>query len=246
MKKIFLSIIFLLFSTQLVFCKEVRTRFGFYINLPNNFTQLNANIEDLLEKDSEDIINKKYFDELMSGSAKSDMNIEYLFPIKKYNPETNNINITMAKQDFREIMAFTIDELCPEMKIMVEGLYNKRVKMYQCMKNSNNIQNNWYVQTWMEAHQQIFTALQVEKNMMFFLLAFVALVAAFSITNTLITLTVQKTHEIGLLKALGFPNHSIIGIFLWMGLIQGIIGTSLGIGLALVILKYRNELLNFS
>ena len=141
MKKIFLSIIFLLFSTQLVFCKEVRTRFGFYINLPNNFTQLNANIEDLLEKDSEDIINKKYFDELMSGSAKSDMNIEYLFPIKKYNPETNNINITMAKQDFREIMAFTIDELCPEMKTMVEGLYNKRVKIYQCMKNSNNIQN---------------------------------------------------------------------------------------------------------
>jgi len=80
---------------------------------------------------------------------------------------------------------------------------------------------------------------------MFFLLAFVALVAAFSITNTLITLTVQKTHEIGLLKALGFPNKSIVGIFLWMGLIQGIIGTSLGIGLALIVLKYRNQLLNF-
>ena len=124
-------------------------------------------------------------------------------------------------------------------------LYNPMDAFNVGSRLSNNIQNNWYVQTWMEAHQQIFTALQVEKNMMFFLLAFVALVAAFSITNTLITLTVQKTHEIGLLKALGFPNHSIIGIFLWMGLIQGIIGTSLGIGLALVILKYRNELLNF-
>ena len=107
------------------------------------------------------------------------------------------------------------------------------------------LRNNWYPQTWMEAHKQIFTALQVEKNMMFFLLAFVALVAAFSITNTLITLTVQKTHEIGLLKALGFPNKSIVGIFIWMGLIQGIIGTSLGIGLALIVLKYRNQLLNF-
>lgn len=124
-------------------------------------------------------------------------------------------------------------------------LYNPMDALNVGSRLSNNIQNNWYVQTWMEAHQQIFTALQVEKNMMFFLLAFVALVAAFSITNTLITLTVQKTHEIGLLKALGFPNHSIIGIFLWMGLIQGIIGTSLGIGLALVVLKYRNELLNF-
>ena len=74
--------------------------------------------------------------------------------------------------------------------------------------------NTIYPQTWMEAHQQIFTALQVEKNMMFFLLAFVALVAAFSITNTLITLTVQKTHEIGLMKALGIGSGGIMGIFL--------------------------------
>ena len=139
MKKIFLSIIFLLVSTQLVFGKEVRTRFGFYIDLPNYFTQLDANIDELLKKDKEGIINKEFFDDLMAGTAKSDMNIEYLFPIKKYNPETNNINITMAKQDFREIMAFTIDELCPEMKIMMEGLYNKRIKTYQCVKNPNNI-----------------------------------------------------------------------------------------------------------
>ncbi len=139
MKKTFLSIIFLLVSTQLVFGKEVRTRFGFYINLPNNFTQLDANIDELLKKDNEGIVNKEYFDELMSGTVKSDMNIEYLFPIKKYNPETNNINITMAKQDFREVMAFTIDELCPEMRTMMEGLYNKRIKTYQCVKNSNNI-----------------------------------------------------------------------------------------------------------
>ena len=140
MKKIFLSIIFLLVSTQLVFSKEVRTRFGFYINLPNNFTQLDANIDELLKKDSDGVINKEYFDGLMSGSTKLDMNIEYLFPIKKYNPETNNINITMPKQDFREIMAFTIDELCPEMKTMMERLYNKRIKTYQCLKNPKNIQ----------------------------------------------------------------------------------------------------------
>ena len=100
-------------------------------------------------------------------------------------------------------------------------------------------------QTWMELHQQIFTALQVEKNMMFFLLAFVALVAAFSITNTLITLTVQKTHEIGLMKALGFGNGEIMGIFLWMGLVQGVIGTGAGVGLACWVLHYRNELLRF-
>jgi len=99
--------------------------------------------------------------------------------------------------------------------------------------------------TWMEMHSQIFAALHVEKNMMFFLLAFVALVAAFSITNTLITLTVQKTREIGLLKSLGFGNGGITGIFFWMGLIQGIFGNALGVGLGMLILKYRNELLTF-
>ncbi len=139
MKKIFLSIIFLLVSTQLVFGKEVRTRFGFYINLPSNFFQFNANLDELLESDKEGLVNRDYFDQMVSGATKSDMDIEYLFPKKKYDPETNNINITMSKQDLKEIMAFTIDELCPEIKIMMEGLYNKRVKTYQCVKNPNNI-----------------------------------------------------------------------------------------------------------
>ena len=139
MKKTFLSIIFLLVSTQLVFGKEVRTRFGFYINLPSNFFQFNANLDELLESDKEGLVNRDYFDQMVSGATKSDMDIEYLFPKKKYDPETNNINITMSKQDLKEIMAFTIDELCPEIKIMMEGLYNKRVKTYQCVKNPNNI-----------------------------------------------------------------------------------------------------------
>ena len=139
MKKTFLSIIFLLVSTQLVFGKEVRTRFGFYVDLPSNFFQFNANLDELLEEDKEGIVNRDYFDQMMSGTTKNDLDIEYLFPKKKYDPETNNINITMSKQDLKEIMAFTIDQLCPEIKIMMEGLYNKRVKTYQCVKNPNNI-----------------------------------------------------------------------------------------------------------
>ncbi len=104
---------------------------------------------------------------------------------------------------------------------------------------------SFYPRTWMEMNSQIFAALHVEKNMMFFLLAFVALVAAFSITNTLITLTVQKTREIGLLKSLGFGNGGITGVFFWMGLVQGVVGNVLGVGLAMLVLKYRNELLLF-
>ena len=99
--------------------------------------------------------------------------------------------------------------------------------------------------SWIDLNRQMFTALQTEKNMMFFLLIFITIVAAFGITNTLITLTVQKTHEIGLLKALGFSNRRIVNIFLWIGAVQGVIGTGLGLGFGLLALKYRNELLNF-
>ncbi len=99
------------------------------------------------------------------------------------------------------------------------------------------------VRTWMELNRQLFAALRVEKNMMFFLLIFITIVAAFGITNTLITLTVQKTREIGLLKALGFSSGSIMRVFFWQGWIEGVLGTACGIGMGLLILNYRNDLM---
>ena len=99
------------------------------------------------------------------------------------------------------------------------------------------------VTTWMEQNRQLFGALEVEKNMMFFLLIFIALVAAFGICNTLITVAVQKTREIGLLRAIGYSSQQVMGVFLWQGWIQGLIGTGLGIGFGLLVLRYRNELL---
>lgn len=107
------------------------------------------------------------------------------------------------------------------------------------------IGRDFHVETWMDQNQQLFSALRVEKNMMFFLLIFITIVAAFGITNTLITVTVQKTREIGLLKAIGFSSGSIMRIFLWQGWIEGMIGTTAGIGTALVVLHYRNDLMRW-
>jgi len=101
------------------------------------------------------------------------------------------------------------------------------------------------VSTWMEQNQQLFAALRVEKNMMFFLLIFITIVAAFGITNTLITVTVQKTREIGLLRSLGFSSGGIMRVFFWQGWIEGVLGTTLGVAAGLVVLKYRNHLLHF-
>ncbi len=101
----------------------------------------------------------------------------------------------------------------------------------------------YHITTWMEQNRQLFATLRVEKNMMFFLLIIITIVAAFGITNTLITVAVQKTREIGLLKALGFSNRSVMGVFIWQGWIEGTLGTLLGVGSGLLILHFRNDLL---
>jgi len=95
----------------------------------------------------------------------------------------------------------------------------------------------YHVRTWQEIDSQLFNALAVEKNMMVILLMFITVVAIFCVTNTLIVLTVQKTDEIGLLKALGFSSRQVMVAFVLHGWIQCLIGTLLGIGAAYLILE---------
>lgn len=93
------------------------------------------------------------------------------------------------------------------------------------------------VRTWQEIDSQLFNALAVEKNMMVILLMFITVVAIFCVMNTLIVLTVQKTDEIGLLKALGFSSWQVMAAFVLHGWMQCLAGTVLGIGSALLILR---------
>ncbi len=95
--------------------------------------------------------------------------------------------------------------------------------------------------TWIDLNKQIFDAIRMERNVMFFLLMFIVLVAAFGIMNTLITVTVQKTREIGVMKALGARTHQIIGVFLAQGMVVGVFGTIAGLALGISMVHYRNE-----
>ena len=83
--------------------------------------------------------------------------------------------------------------------------------------------------TWREADRELFAALAVEKNMTAVLLLLISLVALFCVMNTLLVLTVQKTPEIGLLKALGFSRREIMGVFMTHGLVQCTAGIVLGL-----------------
>ena len=105
--------------------------------------------------------------------------------------------------------------------------------------------SDYYVSTWMEQNSGILNALIVEKNVMFYLLFFIVLVAALCILSAQITFVVQKTREIGMLKALGASNLQISGIFLGQSGIIGVIGVASGLGLGMLALAYRNQFLHF-
>ncbi|HZS16864.1 MAG TPA: ABC transporter permease [Candidatus Udaeobacter sp.] len=98
-----------------------------------------------------------------------------------------------------------------------------------------------YAQTWIDMNHQFFEAVRLERSVMFFLLFFIVVVAAFGIMSTLITVTVQKRREIGILKALGANIAQVIWVFLGQGTVVGLFGTLTGLGLGMTLIRYRNE-----
>jgi lipoprotein-releasing system permease protein len=98
-----------------------------------------------------------------------------------------------------------------------------------------------YAQTWIDMNNQFFEAVRLERTVMFFLLFFIVIVAAFGIMSTLITVTVQKRREIGIMKALGANIWQIVWVFLGQGIVVGVFGTLTGLGLGMALVRYRNE-----
>ena len=98
-----------------------------------------------------------------------------------------------------------------------------------------------FAQTWIDMNTQFFEAVRLERTVMFFLLFFIVVVAAFGIMNTLITVTVQKTRDIGIMKAIGANIWQIVWVFLGQGVVVGVFGTLTGLGLGMTLIRYRNE-----
>ncbi|RLJ04291.1 MAG: lipoprotein-releasing system transmembrane subunit LolC [Candidatus Aenigmatarchaeota archaeon] len=89
------------------------------------------------------------------------------------------------------------------------------------------------VNTWMDLNENFLSALKLEKTVMFIILSLVIVVACFNITSTLTMNVLEKTKDIGILKAIGASPQGIKAIFAFEGLIIGALGTSLGLGLGL-------------
>src|SRR5438309_756152 len=88
---------------------------------------------------------------------------------------------------------------------------------------------------WQTQNQSLFSALKLEKLAMAFVVFLICVVAAFNVVGTLTMVVRDKTREIGILLAMGLKQRSIRRIFLAQGILVGLIGTSLGVGLGLLV-----------
>lgn len=93
---------------------------------------------------------------------------------------------------------------------------------------ATELYNQYSVSDWTKAHSNFFRAIKIEKRVMFIILLLIVAVAAFNIVSTLVMVVTDKRGDIAILKTQGLSNMSVMGIFIVLGGIIGIIGTALG------------------
>jgi len=99
--------------------------------------------------------------------------------------------------------------------------------------------------TWRETNAEFQSIVTFEANMIFFLMTFIILVAAFSITSSLLMSVIRKTREIGLLGAMGGRAKDVALCFCAQGLFLGTAGTVLGLALGFTMLHFRDHIVHF-
>ena len=103
----------------------------------------------------------------------------------------------------------------------------------------------YYARDWMKMNKNLFSALRLEKIVMFIILILIILVAAFNIVSTLFMVVMEKTKEIAILKSMGASRTNIIKIFSFQGLIIGVTGTLIGCFGGFTIVSNLNEIVGF-
>lgn len=134
-----------------------------------------------------------------------------------------------------------------ELPDTVHGLEVKTRDIDQADRIARDIElhlgQRFLAKDWMQMNKNIFSALRLEKTALSVIMALVVLVAAFNIVSTLIMVVMEKTKDIAILKSMGATSGSIMRIFIYEGLVIGLVGTLLGVlgglGLCEILSKYK-------
>jgi len=150
-------------------------------------------------------------------------------------------NVAFINLDYLEDF-FNLDESSRNLEV-----YLKNPSDIENSKNIiQSIFKDQFIYTWSDMNSSLFSALKVERNVMFIILSLIIIVAAFNIISGLTILVKNKTREIAILKSIGVLNKSIIKIFFLVGVIIGssatLFGIFLGITFSIYIEKVRTLL----
>lgn len=179
-----------------------------------------------------DKLNLKIGDEISIvsavSSAPSNFKIAGIFHTGLYTFDANNIFISL--KGAQKLLGF--DEFVSGMALNIsDELKADKVKKQIAAK----LGMPYFVRSWVDLNENLFSALKLEKITMFIILTLIVIVACFNIASTLIVRVVEKTKDIGAMKAIGATNGDIRSIFKLEGLLIGITGTVLGVGSGMII-----------
>jgi lipoprotein-releasing system permease protein len=114
-----------------------------------------------------------------------------------------------------------------------DGIEVKLKDLYRANLVAKEIESKlgfpFWARTWIEAHKPLFAALKVEQMAFSIILALILLVAGLNIISTLVMMVMEKYRDIAILKSMGATDRSVMKIFMYQGLVIGIVGTILGV-----------------
>ncbi len=131
-----------------------------------------------------------------------------------------------------------------EKNLDLEIFIDNPIKANLLKDNIEKENPNLFVYSWIDLNKSFFSALKVERNVMFIILALIIIVAAFNIISGLTILIKNKTKEIAILKTLGLSNRSIIKSFFLTGFTIGFLATLTGIFIGILFSLYIEPIRN--
>ncbi len=144
-----------------------------------------------------------------------------VFQVGMYEYDRNMaiIHIDDAKKLFR------MGDSVTGLRLKLDDLFNAPMVAQSL---ANTLYRNYSVSDWTKAHSNFFRAIKTEKRVMFIILLLIVAVAAFNIVSTLVMVVTDKRGDIAILKTQGLTNGSVMGVFIVLGGIIGVVGTALG------------------
>jgi len=131
------------------------------------------------------------------------------------------------------------------LRLAIGDLYNAReVATVAAKELANELGTNFYIDDWTRLHYTFFRSIQLQKSMMFVILSLVIAVAAFNIVSTLMMVVRDKRGDIAILRSFGTTPRSVMALFASQGTFIGVIGTVLGVLLALLISWQLGNIVN--